>query len=200
MSIKQDRSYARTAQDIERKYSFGKTFAEMLGLINENRDKVDSVESGLRDEIRDTSTELKRSTDEIVMKAKSELTGSINSVSEDLTTLSSEVEMKLDSTGVSIAVEEELAKGVERVVTKSGYEFGADGLNISKSGEEMKNKLTHKGMYVTKNDDEILTADKDGVKATDLHAKTYLVVGKGKGRSRFEDYGIDRTACFWIGG
>ena len=41
MSVKQDRTYARTAQDIERKYAFGKTFSEMLGLINDTRDDVD---------------------------------------------------------------------------------------------------------------------------------------------------------------
>ena len=33
--------------------------------------------------------------------------------------------------------------------------------------------------------------------AVDLHASTYLMVG---GRSRFENYGTDRTGCFWIGG
>jgi hypothetical protein len=55
-------------------------------------------------------------------------------------------------------------------------------------------------MYVKKGANDVLVANKDGVEATDLHAKTYLIVGKGDGRSRFEDYGINRTGCFWIGG
>lgn len=204
MSVKQDRTYARTAQDIERKYSFGKTFADMLGLINENRDKVDSVESELRDEIKEQSTTLKRDTEQVVVTAtetlRTELNDSITSVGEEVTDLSKKVEMKLDADAVSIIVEKEISSGVNRVETKTGYVFDEEGLNISKSGEAISNLLTHEGMYVKKSGDDILVADKDGVQATDLHAKTYLIVGSGDGRSRFEDYGIDRTGCFWIGG
>ena len=200
VSSKQDRGYARTAQDIERKYSFGKTFADMLGLINENRDKVDSVESTLRDEIIEQSTTLKRDTEQIVMEAKKEVTSSITDVDDKVAELSSKVEMKLDANAVSIIVEKEIASGVDRVETKTGYTFDTDGLDISKSGSEIRNQITHEGMYVKKNDENVLVADKNGVEATDLHAKTYLIIGKGDGRSRFEDYGINRTGCFWIGG
>lgn len=200
MSVKQDRSYARTAQDIERKYSFGKTFADMLGLINENRDKVDSVESTLRDEIKEQTTTLRRDSQEIVLEAKERLTQSIADVSNSVADLSSKVEMKLDAEAVRVEIEKEISDGVDRVVTKAGYVFNEDGLLISKEGEEIKNKLDNTGMYVKKQDEEILTANKDGVKATDLHAKTFLIIGAGNGRSRFEDYGADRTACFWIGG
>ena len=200
ISTKQDVAYVRTAQDIERKYSFGKTFADMLGLINENRDKVDSVESSLRSEIIKQSTTLKRDTSQIVMEAKEELQSNITDVDDRVADISKKVEMKLDADAVSIIVEKEISQGVDRVETKSGYVFDSEGLNISKSGEAIKNQLTHKGMYVTKSGENILVADKDGVAATDLHAKTYLKIGKGEGRSRFEDYGIDRTGCFWIGG
>ena len=204
MSEKQDRTYARTAQDIERKYSFGKTFAEMLGLINDNRDKVDSVESSLRNEITEQSTTLKRDTEEIVMTAteavRTELGDSITGVGDEVAELSNKVEMKLDANAVSIVVEQEISKGVDRVETKSGYVFDSNGLNISKSGSEMKNLLDNTGMYVKKNDDDILVANKDGVKAKDLHAEGYLIIGNDTGRSRFEDYSINRTGCFWIGG
>ena len=200
MSVKQDRSYARTAQDIERKYSFGKTFGEMLGLINDNRDKVDSVESELRDEIKEQTTALRRDSQEIVLEAEERLTQSIADVSNSVADLSSKVEMKLDAEAVRVEIEKEISDGVDRVVTKTGYVFNEDGLSISKEGEEIKNKLDNTGMYVKKQDDEILTANKDGVKAKDLHAKTFLIIGDDNGRSRFEDYGADRTACFWIGG
>lgn len=200
MSAKQDRSYARTAQDIERKYSFGKTFGEMLGLINDTRDKVDSVESEFRDEIKEQTTALRRDSQEIVLEAEERLTQSIADVSNSVADLSSKVEMKLDAEAVRVEIEKEISDGVDRVVTKTGYVFDEDGLSISKEGEEIKNKLDNTGMYVKKQDEEILTANKDGVKATDLHAKTFLIIGAGNGRSRFEDYGADRTACFWIGG
>lgn len=204
MSAKQDRTYARTAQDIERKYSFGKTFAEMLGLINDNRDKVDSVESELRNEIIEQSTALSRDTEKIVMQAKKdvkdELGESIAAVGGDVSELSSEVKLKLDANAVDIAIKQEMQKGVDRVETKTGYRFDADGLTIKKTGEEMSNVLDNTGMYVKRGDDDILTANNKGVDAVNLHAKTYLIVGSGDGRSRFEDYGIDRTGCFWVGG
>lgn len=193
MSAKQDRAYARTVQDIERKYAFGKSFAETLGIANDTRDKVDSVESGLKDEIELLETTLRRDAEAVVAQAKKEL-------SNDIESLSSEVELKLDAEAVTIIVEEEISKGVDRVETETGYKFDSDGLNISKSGEAIENSLTHEGMYVKKSGDDILVADKDGVQATDLHAKTYLIIGSGKGRCRFEDYGIDRVGCFWVGG
>lgn len=209
MSEKQDRTYVRTAQDIERKYSFGKTFADMIGLINDNRDKVDSVESGLQMvngylEITDNSTSLRRDTEEIVMDAtetvKKELNDSISDISNEVSELSSKVELKLDAEAVNIAIEQEMAKGVDRVETKTGYRFDSDGLNISKSGEEMSNVLDNTGMYVKRNGEEILTANNNGVDAVNLHAKTYLIIGAGNGRSRFEDYLTNRTGCFWVGG
>ena len=193
MSVKQDRTHARTVQDIERRYSFGKTFAETLGIANDLRDKVEAVESGLRDEFNNLSTSLKRDTQQIVANAKKELSDSISE-------LSSEVELKLDAESVNIIVEQEISKGVDRVETKTGYKFDSDGLNISKSGTEMTNLVDNTGVYVKKSGENVLVANNEGVEATDLHAKTYLKVGAGEGRSRLEDYSIDRTGCFWIGG
>lgn len=69
MSVKQDKSQARTVADLERKYNFGKTFAEMLGLINDSRDHVDSVESGLRNELTNEATSIRRDTQSIVSEA-----------------------------------------------------------------------------------------------------------------------------------
>jgi gas vesicle protein len=237
MSEKHDRGYARTAQDLERKYSFGKTFADMLGLINENRDKVDAVESGLRSEIKEQSTLLKRDTQQIVMQAtetvktelsgdindvsnsvanvKTELSGDINDVSNSVanaktelgkdiddvansvTELTKQVNLKLDAAALSVKVREETSKGIS---LETGYTFDKNGLNISKAGEEMTNLLDNTGMYVRKSGDDILVANKDGVDAKNLHASTYLIIGKDNGRSRFEDYLTNRTACFWIGG
>ena len=164
MSNKQDRVAPRTAADIERKYSFGKKFLEILGLIDDARDRVDSVESGLRDEITRTETSLKRDTEKIVVE--------VSKIKQD---------------------------GVEQVVTTTGFRLDSDGLNISKSGEEMSNLLDNTGMYVKRSGEDILVANNKGVEATNLHAKTYLIIGSGNGRSRIEDYGTNRTGVFWIG-
>lgn len=199
MSDKQDRVAPRTATDLERKYNFGKTFAEMLGLINDSREKVDKVESGLRDEINETATSLRRTTAEITMQAEqiTKIYENIDGVNTSISEVRKSVETKMDADALTVQVKKELENGV---TLGSGYSFTDDGLNISKFGEAMKNQLDHTGMYVTRNGEDILTANKDGVKAKDLHATTYLKIGSGDGRSRFEDYGIDRVGCFWIGG
>ena len=207
MSVKQDRAAPRTVADIERKYNFGKSFAEIMGLIDDARNEVDSAYSELRSEIVEQSTELRRDTAEIVAKAtetvqkvEEKVDESISGVNESISTLKSTVETKMDASQVSIAIQTELENGVDRVETKTGYVFDSDGLQISKAGEEMSNLLDNTGMYVKRSGNDILTANSDGVTATDLHAKTYLKVGSGDGRSRFEDYGINRIGCFWTGG
>ena len=163
MSAKQDRTGARTATDLERKYNFGSKFSEILGLIDDTRKDVDSVESGLKDEIKKTETSIRRDTEK-----------------------------------VAINIRTEIANGIR---LETGYTFDSNGLRIAKSGEPVENLLDNTGMYVNRSGGEnVLTANEDGVIARDLHAKTYLKIGSDDGRRRFEDYGNDRTGCFWIGG
>lgn len=198
MSVKQDKAAPRTVADIERKYNFGKSFAEIMGLIDDTRDEVDSAYSELRDEITEQSTSLQRTTEEIVAKAVTK--EEIANVYGDIDELRTEVETKMTSEAVTLAISEELSKGVEKVDTKTGYRFDKDGLTISKSGEGVTNLIDNTGMYVKRSSENVLVANEDGVEATDLHAKTYLKIGSGEGRSRFEDYGMNRTGCFWTGG
>lgn len=198
MSVKQDRAAPRTVADIERKYNFGKSFAEIMGLIDDTREEVDSVESTLKGEITEQLTSLQRNAEEIVAKAVTK--EEIADVYGDIDELKAEVETRMTSEAVTISIHEELSKGVEVLDTKTGYRFDKDGLAISKTGEEITNLIDNTGMYVKRSGDNVLVANKDGVEATDLHAKTYLKIGSGDGRSRFEDYGINRTGCFWTGG
>lgn len=252
MSVKQDRTGVRTAVDLERKYNFGKTFAEMLGLINDSRDKVDAVESSLRNEITEQVTTLRRDTESIVAsatkKVQTELEGEISELESkyaeleldadgiiakvstrlesiesdvsglesdvsglesdvaylegDVTTLEQSVEMKVSAEDVTIMINNRItdATTADSVETGTGYRFDSEGLTISKVGDGVENKIDNSGMSVTREGVEVLTANKDGVNATNLHAKTFLIIGSGNGRSRFEDYGSDRTGCYWIGG
>lgn len=92
-------------------------------------------------------------------------------------------------------------EGVSKVKTTTGYAFDDGGLTIDAPDAATKTQVTSDGMIVHKKgaekDEQVLTATSDGVNATNLHATTFLIVG---GRSRFENYGEDRTGCFWIGG
>ena len=69
-------------------------------------------------------------------------------------------------------------------------------MTVEKSGKEMKTTITEDGMTVYRSGEGVLQANNEGVKAKNLHANTYLIIGNN---SRFEDYKYDRTGCFWIG-
>lgn len=128
------------------------------------------------------------------------LSGDIENVSNQtnnrIDTLSSQVALKLDKTGVEITVDQKLEEGVDKVVTSSKkYTFDDDGLSISAPDSEFSTEVTDNGMKIYKHSSEVLVVDNQGVQAADLHARTFLIIGEN---SRLEDRG-NRTACFWIG-
>lgn len=86
-------------------------------------------------------------------------------------------------------------QGVQKVVTQTGFTFDGAGLTISKSGTQMENLLNETGMFVKRSGTVILQADQEGVAAADVTVRNFLIVGD---HARFEDYGTNRTACFWI--
>ena len=207
MSTKQDRAAPRTVADIERKYNFGKSFAEIIGLIDDTRDKVDSDYSELRSEVTEQSTSIRRDTEQIVLQAtksvqdvEKKVNDGLGAANDSIRVLSSTVEQKITAEQMSVTIQQELAKGVDRVETSTGYVFDAEGLKINKSGSGMSNLLDNTGMYVKRDGEDVLTANSEGVSAKDLHAKTFLKIGSGDGRCRFEDYGTNRIGCFWTGG
>lgn len=125
---------------------------------------------------------------------------SLGAINNSIDTLSKKVQAGLTSEGLSIAIQTELENGINSVKTKTGFTFDEVGLTIEKAGSEMTTTITEDGMAVYRDDTEVLTADNTGVYATNLHAKTFLIVGK---YSRFEDYinqdNEPRTGCFWLG-
>ena len=52
---KQDRTYIRTASDLERKYNFGQSFAEVFGLVSDARDAAEEAQKAV-DELDATLT------------------------------------------------------------------------------------------------------------------------------------------------
>ena len=111
-------------------------------------------------------------------------------------TLTKKVNATMTSTDVQLAISTEIAKGTDKVTTSTGFTFNEDGLTINKSDSEMRTNIDEDGMSIFKGSEEVLTANNTGVDAQNLHATTYLIIGTN---SRFEDYGSDRTGCFWIG-
>ena len=129
-----------------------------------------------------------KSTEETTKEALKEL-------NDELATLSAEVSTKMTKDDFTIEINKTLSNGVEKVQTSTGFTFNDEGLTVSKSDSEISTQITEDGMTITKRGEEVLVADNQGVKAEDLHATTYLMIGNNV---RFEDYG-GRAACFWIG-
>lgn len=120
---------------------------------------------------------------------------------EDIETLTKTVETKMTDEEVSIKISSALENGVTKVDTGTGFLFNEDGLTVSKTESEVSTIITENGMEIfetANSNNKLLTANKDGVNAKNLHATTYLIIGEN---SRFEDYNNKkRTGCFWIGG
>ena len=132
-----------------------------------------------------------------VREIKTSTDTAIESVNSNIESLVNEVSAKMTAEAVEIEIQKAMENGASKVITSTGFTFDEQGMTVQKTGSEMKTQITEDGMVVYQNDEATLTANNKGVDARNLHATTYLIVG---GRSRFENYGSDRTGCFWIGG
>lgn len=132
-----------------------------------------------------------------VSKIEQSTAEALGNLNDDINTLSNKVSASMTAEDVKIEIEKGLENGTNKVVTATGFTFNDVGLTIAKSGSEMKTTITDNGMQVFKDNLAVLTANNIGVDAVNLHATTYLIIGTN---SRIEDYGSDRTGCFWIGG
>lgn len=153
MSVKQDRQGARTAADVERKYNFGKKFAEVYGMITDARDSVESLGSELRDEIVKESTAIRRDTQQIVLEATKDVVRE-----EEFGEYKKTAEASLTVTAEGITQQ---VSAVETQVTKIGSDL-----------TETKNDLTK-----TKNDlaatDQSLAETKDDLAETEQNLAEY---------------------------
>ena len=131
-----------------------------------------------------------------VSQVQENITVEINGVNQEIESLRNEVEMKMTSEEVKITIREELETGVDKITTSTGFTFDEVGLTIDKTGSEMTTQITEDGMTVYRSGSEVLVANNEGVRAEDLNATTYLIIGKN---SRLENYNNSRTGCFWIG-
>lgn len=131
-----------------------------------------------------------------VKQVKDDFNSNIEVVNGDIQTLTKKVNAAMTAEDVKLEIQSELNNGVTKVETTTGFTFNDEGLTVSKSGSEMTTQITEDGMTVFRDNTAVLIANNVGVDAVNLHATTYLIIGNN---SRFEDYGEDRTGCFWIG-
>ena len=179
--------------------NLGTALKQTFARVDKQGHKIDLVASETSENAEAISS-LQIGTDEInasISELTTNVNTSIDGVNQEITSVRNEVEAKMSSEDVTFAIRSELANGVSSVQTETGYRFDSDGLMITKTGSEMSTQITDDGMQVFRDSTAVLTANNVGVDAVNLHATTYLIIGTN---SRFENYGSDRTGCFWIGG
>ena len=131
MSVKQDRQGARTAADVERKYNFGKKFAEVYGMITDARDSVESLGSELRDEIVKESTAIRRDTQQIVLEATKDVVRA-----EEFGEYKKTAEASLTVTAEGIRQE---VNTVEKSVTSLSSDLVETNKNLASTNENLAN-------------------------------------------------------------
>ena len=131
-----------------------------------------------------------------VSSLETNVTERLNGIDTNYDALAKEVSTKVTASDITVAIEEERRKGAEKVTTSTGFTFDSNGLTITKSDSEISTNIDEDGLSVYRYNEEVLTADNGGVLAKNLHATTYLIVGKN---TYFADYGTDRAGCFWTG-
>lgn len=134
-----------------------------------------------------------------VSRIETTTNSALDAVNGEINTLTQKVNATITADDVRLEVQSQLDNGIDKITTNTGYTFDDEGLTVSKTGSEMTTQITEDGMTVSRDNTALLTANNAGVVATNLHANTYLWIGK---YSRFEDYDAEgsRTGCFWVGG
>ena len=162
------------------------SFKSLSGQVLEVKAEIDGLQVENRkgeEALAKLDLQLSGITAEVARQA--EQSGSIKS---QLTALSQ------TASDISLSVKEIQDNGVTRVENAFGLTIDGSAVTIHRAGSEMENKLDETGMYVNRGDTPMLRANDKGVLATDVTVRNYLIVGN---HARFEDYGSDRTACYW---
>lgn len=173
---KQDRQAVRTASELEQKYSFGRKFAEIMGIATDARDSVSAVETALRSEMTEFVTAITRDTEKIIMSALAAY-----STTEDLdeykNTLKAELELwaggisgRVSSTEQTIEKVDDDLQAKFNILSKY-FTFDINGLAIGatytdENGEEKKspNKVTidNDDITISVKDTPVLVLKADG--------------------------------------
>lgn len=167
------------------------TLGEAIKQTYAKVDKVNKQIDLMVSEVSETSQQVSS-----MQMTTNNINASVSNINKEMENLKQQVSAKMTAEDVQILIDSQKTTDASSVETTTGFTFNSEGLTINKSGSEITTTITEDGMTVYRGGDSVLVANNEGVKAEDLHATTYLIVGKN---SRFEDLDDNRTACFWIG-
>lgn len=184
---KQDGAFTRTASDLERKYNFGQKFSEILGLIDDSRDRVDSVESALRNEISEQYSVISRNAESIMLEALTKYVKT-EDLNEFETTLKSQLQVMAENITMNFykdsieSLTDESGNLSKRVTNlEKHFIFDVDGVTIKSSAGEPLLKL---------NNDEIvfIVENAEGTRITPDEIETGNIYVHVDEQARFGNY------------
>jgi hypothetical protein len=168
----------------------------VVALVNLTSDSFAVDIQRVSDSVSNLSTSMQMTSDAFSVEVQNVRTG----LSDEISKVRDEItSFRVESNEIKAEIKSVKESGVDKVVNTTGT-FNEDGLTVDRSDSDTKTLISPDGMTVYAKDNNnavMLEATSKGVEAKDLHATTFLKVG---GRSRFENYGNNRTGCFWIGG
>lgn len=189
---------ANSNESVNNPSTLGEKLKQTFATVDKVNKEITLVVSET-EEMSSQVSNMKMTTDTIASTVE-DVSTRMDDTNESIETLTSKVNMAITKDDVKIEVQKELENGVSKVQTGKGFTFDDAGLTIEDINPNTNNKITttvsNNGMVVYRDDEAVLTANDRGVKAKDLQAETYLLIGTN---SRFEDYGLHRTGCFWMG-
>ena len=176
----------------DEKESTPSTIGDVLKQTYAKVDKVNKQVDLVVSDVSNTKKEIAS-----IKLTQDEIKSTVEEQNTEIEGLTERVSQTITSTEMEIAIETALQDiDTSEVTTKTGFTFNADGLRVTKSDSEMETLVTEDGLTIYRGSSEALEVNNEGVKAEDLHATTYLLIGD---YSRLENYGSGRTGCFWIG-
>ena len=184
MSAKQDKTYTRTASALEQKYKFGKSFSEMLGLINDARNDISIVESTLRDEIVNQSTSIMRDTQSIIMTATESLKKTTDDLNTQITEITSTMEQQSDQfefrftniNGELQNVSDDLVENKE--LLEEYIRFKGALIELGKVGNKFTAELDNERLAFLENGVQIAYISNSKLYITDAEVSEHLAMGK----------------------
>lgn len=176
--------------------SLGEVLKKTYAKVDKQEQRIDLVVTDTDEKLSQLSVDID-GVSATVSRVETVALESLDAINGELAEINRQVSATMSAEEIEFLVSKTINTGVESVETTTGFTFDEEGLTISKSDSNISTTITEDGMKIKKGSTEVLTADNGGVKAIDLHATTYLLIGTN---SRFEDYDSSRTGCFWIGG
>lgn len=193
MNIGDGNNYVKYYKDEDGNYHLDLSFQAMRDIEEDGTNINNRVTVSL-----DAIGGLAASVEETVIN-QAKLDSSVEDLTNDVTEITKSLNAKVTADEVSLIFQKELAEtGANKITTATGYVFNENGLNISEG--DMSNIVDKTGVHVSRGGNSIFVADADGVKARNLHATTFLIIGETSRFEDFEENGEKRTGCFWIGG